>query len=676
MSVNSNDQRQNHGRERAEAAAGGGGDAPGNNSNVNNNSGNSNNNSSAGPRRSRRPRRPIVRGPPPPFWRREDDGRMERVDRTPLNVLLFDLDDPFPENGDDDDDDEGGGRGGGGSQVQGRPIHGSSRSSGVGGSYDSSESDDENNLVDPGRVVEPGLASFWLSNLMTNKYRRYRLRELAVSCGEDDLLGDDPNGDLPGDFREFARAFTRYGRIRVLHLVRFHFGRGGGDEDPEGSRRRSVAARRARGGTFPWEGEVGRDLSALVEDGCLEGFFGTALCQHRSLEEIAFLNSRIPTPLWRLLTENLVTAPPPLLHLSLELTPLTMEHCLLLKRMLQRKAPLPMLSLVDCDLGAEEWTVVGEGVAGSAGQVDFVTLSEEDGVTVGPDTLLPLLHAPSAIAHLTVCAPHWSEGALEKLVRALRTNECLREVTLEGDREFPGGARLVEELLATYNCTLKEVTLHPWEDASQGRIHALLKRNQQVRLLEERLAAYNRRSPKGRAYRNHQRVRAPGTPGRPTAFERYHVKRTSVWPRVLAAECGRMPTLLYRFVRHGNLEAFVVQVEEVVAAATATTAAANANATALLSRSHKKKTKKARPPPRTEAAQGGPVSATSPRRKRRRRNPAAVSVLELMAREEAGTVVVVEPAASLETNGRLLLPVGPSPSPCASFGCGCGPWPA
>jgi hypothetical protein len=566
---------------------------------------------------------------------------MERVDRTPLNVLLFDLDDPFPE---DDNDGEGGGRGGGGGggggQVQGRPINGGGHEDG----YDSSESDDEHNLVDPRRVVELGLASVWLSNLMTNRYRRYRLRELAVSCGEDDLLGDDPN-DLPADFREFVRAFTRYGRIRVLHLVRFHFGRGnGGGDDDDGPdvRGRSAAARRARGGNFPWEREVGRDLSALVEDGCLEEFFGTALCQHRSLEEIAFFNSSIPTALWRLLTENLVTAPPPLLHLSLELTPLTMEHCHLLKRMLQHQAPLPMLSLVDCDLGAEEWTVVCEGVAGSAGQVDFVTLSEEDGVTVEPETLLPLLHAPSAVAHLTVCAPHWSEGAFEKLVRALRTNECLRDVTLEGDhRAFPGGAQLVEELLTTYNCTLKEVTVHPWEDASRGRIQALLERNKRVRLLEERLAAYSR-SAKGRAHhRQRPRVlRALGMPGRPTAFERYHVSRTSVWPRVLAAECGRMPTVLYRFVRHGNLEAFVVQVEEVVAAKATATTAANANA-ALLSRSHKKK--KTRPPP-TEAAQGGPVPTTNQRRKRRR-NPAAVSVLEWMAREEA---VLVEPAASRE----------------------------
>jgi hypothetical protein len=128
-------------------------------------------------------RRRVVRAPPPPIWLRrdgEDDGRMERVERTPLNVILQDLDDHFP---DDSNDNEGGGGNG--------DDH-----------HDSSESDDENNLVTFPGPQDPGLSGLILSSLM-GTYRRYRLRDLTVSLAEEDLI--DPS-ERAVDFRRLGAA--------------------------------------------------------------------------------------------------------------------------------------------------------------------------------------------------------------------------------------------------------------------------------------------------------------------------------------------------------------------------------------------------------------------------------------------------------------------------------------
>jgi hypothetical protein len=444
-----------------------------------------------------------VRAPPSPVWVREDDGSMELVERTPANVLLWDLDDPFPHEHKGDDTASDG--------------------------HDSVETDDDNNVVKVAEPMEPGIAAIYLGKLMT-KYRRYRFRELTVSLDEDDLLGDPE--DLPADFRRFVRGLEAYGRIRELHLTRFNFGR-----DPPDDVRGADEDGQAGGGGLAGREELGADLSQLVGDASLEDFFGTVLCTHISLDTIAFTESTIPTRYWKLFTENVLTRASPLLHLSLVSTPLTMPDCQLLKWMLQRKARLDGLTLEYCGLGADEWRAVCEGLAESGGAVDVVTLSE-NGITVGPDTLLPLLRAPSGVKDLHVGAPSWAEGAFEGFVKALRTNEILRDVQLEHYHQFSTHLSLVEELLTTYNCTLETFASHPLEDDPQGRIDALLERNQPIRAL--------------------------GTPSSATSFRRYHISRKSVWPRVVA-EYGRLPTQLYRFLREGNLEGFARQVEEAAA---------------------------------------------------------------------------------------------------------------
>jgi hypothetical protein len=457
---------------------------------------------------------------PSPVWVRDDDGSMELVERTPANVILWDLDDPFPEEQDEEEDEKD--------------------YDGVG----SVESDDDNNLVELSEPQEPGMAALYLADLMI-RYRRYRLRDLTVSFGADVVTNW---ADYPNSIARFVVMIDAYSRIKTLHVTRGNFGRDpddGPEDDDDDDDDDDDEGAQAGGGGGAADGEgdaIGVDLSRRVNDDCLEEFFGKVLCNHVSLEEITFSNSRIPVTHWKLFTENLLTSGFMLFRLELVSTPLTLEKCQLLKRMLRRKIRLFSLHLVDCGLGAEEWRTVCEGVAGGGGHVDTLHLVEEDAV-VGPDTLLPLLRPPSALESLLVASSGWSDGAFEGFVQELRTNECLIELMLrsKNDDVFPG-LHLVEDLLTTYNCTLKVIDLDPLDDASQARINALLERN--------------------------TRVRALGKPDGQTTFERYHLSRASVWPRVLE-EYGRLPTQLYRFVRHGNLEGFAYQVDDVSASASA-----------------------------------------------------------------------------------------------------------
>jgi hypothetical protein len=85
-----------------------------------------------------------------------------------------------------------------------------------------------------------------------------------------------------------------------------------------------------------------------------------------------------------------------------------------------------------------------------------------------------------------------------------------------------------------------------------------------------------------------------------------------VWPRVLE-EYGRLPTQLYRFVRHGNLEGFVSQVGVVAAAATA----AAAPTAETLQRPREKG--KRRQPIHSEASETAAAQIEHPREKTTRR---------------------------------------------------------
>lgn len=170
----SDDDRQgpNRGRDGAEAAGEGG---------VADANASGNNNGRIGGHRAR-----VRPPPPPPFWLRRDgeNGPLEQVERTPLNVIHWELDYPYQ-------------------NVE--EVGGTNEDI----SYSSSESDDTNNVVEPARALDPGRAVTHLGSLI-DRYQRYRLRDLTVTFAADERRTGNNPSELADDFRDFAN------RARVL----------------------------------------------------------------------------------------------------------------------------------------------------------------------------------------------------------------------------------------------------------------------------------------------------------------------------------------------------------------------------------------------------------------------------------------------------------------------------
>jgi hypothetical protein len=369
-------------------------------------------------------------------------------------------------------------------------------------------------------------------------YRRYRIRELTVdfrfNVSDEERrrntgIDDDHNDTYAVMFRRFVNTLDGYFRIRTLHMTRANFWR------------HPRHLLEDEGEDIPANGF---DPSLLLEDKYLVKFFGEVLPNHLSLRKVTISKSRIQPQYWKLFTENFLSSGFRLMLLSLESTLLTMESCQLLKRMLQRKVTLFQLKLEDCGLGADEWRVVSEGISDNT-RLHTVTLVERN-VTVVTGTLLPLLQEPSFVNHLEVRAAGWTSEAFEEFVMALRTNTVLCDLTLHCNRrrEIPN-SRLVEGLLESYSFALETVVLRPCRDpALLLRVNKLLERNKRARAL-------------GKPRYRHQ------------VDQFYQFPSRAVWPRVLEG-WNQFPTLLYRFVRKGNLEAFANQVQqEVVKAAAA-----------------------------------------------------------------------------------------------------------
>jgi hypothetical protein len=228
--------------------------------------------------------------------------------------------------------------------------------------YDnSSDSDDETNLVDHGRVpMDPGGASFLMEEVV-EKHPRYRIREMTVNftASVSDAIrrrntgrgGDDDNDEYAIRFGKFVNVLDMYFRIRTLHLTRANFWRGPGAllENHDG---RNVPTN-------------GFDPTLLLRDESMARFFGEVLPKHLSLRDVTISKSRIQAEYWRLFAENCITSKGTLERLALESTPITPEGCQHLKRMLQREVPLFQLKLQDCELGADEWRGVCEGISGN-----------------------------------------------------------------------------------------------------------------------------------------------------------------------------------------------------------------------------------------------------------------------------------------------------------------------
>jgi hypothetical protein len=121
----------------------------------------------------------------------------------------------------------------------------------------------------------------------------------------------------------------------------------------------------------------------------------------------------------------------------------------------------------------------------------------------------------------------WTDGGVAELFRQLRTNERQERialVSLAADQ-----LRFAEELLTRYNCTIREFGVPPVSDEWSERLGLALGGGLLARHAVGNLAPAH-----------------------------YQVEMRSLWPSVMA-DVRTYPTLLYRFLRRGNVAAFADQ---------------------------------------------------------------------------------------------------------------------
>lgn len=225
--------------------------------------------------------------------------------------------------------------------------------------------------------------------------------------------------------------------------------------------------------------------------------------------------------------------------LSIENTPLTVDCGRFLKGMLEHNVRLEVLRLWYCGLDSEGLRLVCEG-AGANEHIESLTFHDDAIVPAG--TVVAAVAPMSTLKHFIVKARSWSREAFIELVLALRVNTILTHVYLGQNGEFTD-AHLVHVLLHTYNFTLPSLCLDTiWRGPNMAAsrhpayqdevpIDALLRRNRRVRNVVDELEAEN-----------------------------YRVSGQAAWSLALQ-EIRTFPTLLYRFVRKGNLGEFAHHAE-------------------------------------------------------------------------------------------------------------------
>ena len=150
-----------------------------------------------------------------------------------------------------------------------------------------------------------------------------------------------------------------------------------------------------------------------------------------------------------------------------------------------------------------------------------------------PDTL-DSVASSSSLRHVMVYSGStFPDDCLASIARQLKTNTAMDRLYLrrmENDSAFyrPERFRPLEEVLETYNVTLRTVVVEGsiprWDE--QEYVDNLLRRNARIHQAIEQLKPQD-----------------------------YHVTSTVLVPNVFEMVSG-IPTLLYRFLRNGNVNAF------------------------------------------------------------------------------------------------------------------------
>jgi hypothetical protein len=202
--------------------------------------------------------------------------------------------------------------------------------------------------------------------------------------------------------------------------------------------------------------------------------------------------------------------------------------------MIRRNARIGCVNFVRCGLDAGGCKRICDSVVSNEHLRSLSIWGE-----IAVDTVVEALGEKSQLRQLLFTAD-WSVEAFVALIERLKTNTVLKVLVLSAVDAFPSSMplNLLEDLLTTHNITLQHVAIQQWAGTDDGLafhpatvpIRALLQRNASLRAADAQL-------------QTQQYSIAPDL--LPEAIERV----------------GRVPTLLYRLLRRGNLDALAEQVQ-------------------------------------------------------------------------------------------------------------------
>jgi hypothetical protein len=312
----------------------------------------------------------------------------------------------------------------------------------------------------------------------------------------------------------FVQALSSHRQIPILHIEKGNFQRDGAHQTDNDYVDRFM------------NGEMEHDNDSVAasqhEDVNLVRLFTSVLPTHPTLVDITLSKSRIHPRYLQLYCESISSTSTSLRRLTLDLTPINRECSQFIKSMLQRNARIEQLSILHCCLDLDCWRLVCEGVAENSHIQQLHLMGD---LTVEPDTLAAAIGPRSRLTRLIVDGK-WSVEAFAKFIDVMRTNTVLEHLFLCQEYTFPRMHQF-EDMLHTYNFSIPSVHLHPLDGTPhKARIEALLERNDSVRDFHGHLQA-----------------------------RKYHVDNRLLWPTALQ-QVTTFPTLVYRFVRCGNTDAF------------------------------------------------------------------------------------------------------------------------
>lgn len=278
----------------------------------------------------------------------------------------------------------------------------------------------------------------------------------------------------------------------------------------------------------PFSGEycpvLGDDVEALFRD---------VLPNHRTIERINIYCCTISGRCLSWFASSVpATRTAPLLELSVTGCDIEDGWMQFICSMLRRNVPLRKLHL-DVPIIPVECQQVFEIVRGNRHLQSLAVRVHQSEILA--DTVELPVAPSSALRSLSITGTFAPEGSAS-LARQLRTNTTLTELFVNPGRDRRhGDVELLAQLegtLRTYNFTLRSVRVAPvlfigtlWEvlTALEDHVRRHLRRNERINQALQQLAGYN-------------------------------VSPTVRWPLVLEMVSG-LPTLLYRFLRHGDSNA-------------------------------------------------------------------------------------------------------------------------